>query len=101
MATKKKEPEQKPISEQEMNKVSVDTAKAIAEQKKYTVILPENAAGDKNMRFCINGVHYVVPRGVQTEVPESIYRVIENMRTQDRMAKAVQDKLKKMSGRSM
>ena len=51
MATKKKEPEQKPISEQEMNKVSVDTAKAIAEQKKYTVILPENAAGDKNMRL--------------------------------------------------
>lgn len=98
MATKKKTDN---ISESEMNQIAVDTSKEIAKQKKYTVILPEVASGDKNLTFCINGVHYQVPRGVQTEVPETLYRVIENMRTQDRMAKAVQDKLKKMSGRSM
>ena len=102
MATKKKEPsERKQISEQEMNKISVDTSKAIAGQKKNTVMLPEVSTGDKNMSFGVNGVHYLVPRGVMTEVPETIYKIIENMRTQERMAKAVQENLKKWSGRSM
>ncbi|MBR3404948.1 MAG: hypothetical protein IKG91_06605 [Firmicutes bacterium] len=102
MATKKKtEAEPKTLSEQEMNKISVDTSKKIAEQKKYMVILPEVPSGDKTLRFCVNGVHYAVPRGVQVEVPETIYHIIENMRTQDRMQKAVVDRLKKWSGRSM
>ena len=102
MATKKKtEAEPKTLSEQEMNKISVDTSKDLKEQKKYMVILPEVSTGDKNMSFCVNGVHYQVPRGVQVEVPETIYRIIENMRTQDRMQKAVVDRLKKWSGRSM
>ena len=79
MATKKT------LSEQEMNKIAVDTSKAIAEQKKYTVILPEVASGDKTLRFCINDVHYAVPRGVPVEVPETVYKVIENMKTQERM----------------
>jgi hypothetical protein len=101
MAKKKTEEAPKVLSEQEMNKITVDTSKQIAEQKKYMVILPEVPNGDKTLRFCVNGVHYAVPRGVQVEVPETIYRIIENMRTQDRMQKAVVDRLKKWSGRSM
>lgn len=104
MATKKKTTEEKPVkqlSEQEMNKISVDTSKEIAKQQKFMVMLPEVSTGDKNMSFCINGVHYLVPRGVQTEVPETIYRIIENMRTQERMQKATQERLKRWSGKSM
>ena len=95
MATKKT------LSEQEMNKIAVDTSKAIAEQKKYTVILPELASGDKTLHFCINDVRYAVPRGVPVEVPETVYKVIENMKTQERMKKAAEDRLKKWSGRSI
>lgn len=100
---KKKTAEEAPktMSEQEMNKISVDTSKELKEQKKYMVILPEVSTGDKNMSFCVNGVHYQVPRGVQVEVPETIYRIIENMRTQDRMQKATIERLRKWSGRSM
>lgn len=95
MATKKT------MSEQEMNKIAVDTSKEIAKQKKYKVILPEVASGDKNLHFCINDVHYAVPRGVEVEVPETVYKVIENMKTQERMKKATEERLKKMSGRSL
>lgn len=90
----------KNLSETEMNQIAVNTQKAIAKQKKYTVILPEKP-NEKFLTFCVNDVHYTVQRGVPVEVPETIYRIIENMKTQERMAQAVQDKLKKMSGRSL
>lgn len=79
-------------SESAMAHIERDTKKALDGQKRYQVILPEEEH-KKYQEFCVNGVRYTIKLGEPVEVPETIYRLIQNSKTQKRMFKAMEDKL--------
>ncbi len=72
-------------SEAELNSVVADTAKTLREQPTRTIELyqvPEDSTDrplpDEFVQ--INGHGYVIQRGVEVEVPESVYQVLKQAR---------------------
>ncbi len=78
MPTKKKAE----MSEAEMEAIAKDTGEALAAQPKVKVKLyqvPDSESKklpDETVQ--INGYTYVIKRGVEVEVPESVYEVLEH-----------------------
>lgn len=70
------------MTEEEMDRVTRTTAQELAAQPKRRIRLHQVpvAAGDPQMpdeTVCINGHIYQIKRGVEVEVPESVYFVLE------------------------
>lgn len=77
------------ITEAEMDKITTDTAAALAKQPKKEVKIPvnpdiaqklKNDINHKDWPFTtvqVNGYTYQIKHGVKVEVPQTIYEILE------------------------
>lgn len=73
------------------------TKKGLYDKETYTVMLPLEKDKQADVTVGINGVLYKIQRGVEVEVPASVYEVLMNMQKMDTLAikrqKAAQGKI--------
>lgn len=77
------------LNENEMERISGDTGRALAAQRKVTIIIA-GALEDAPWEGGLNGYFFRIRRGAPVEVPESIAELIrENERVTELSQKAV------------
>ena len=68
------------LTDAQIEKVTIDTGKLLAAQPKRTVRLHQTTPPDKPLpdeTVCINGYIFQIKRGVDVQVPQSVYDVLE------------------------
>jgi len=80
METKKskkaEQPVRAPISETAMRREEMSALASLRAQRRVKVlILPDG--GDANMVIKINGTRWIIPKGKECDVPEDVYRYIQ------------------------
>lgn len=68
------------VSDAEMQAVTRRTADILAKQKKRKVRLRQTTGTEPRLpdeTVCINGHIYQIKRGIEVEVPQSVYEVLE------------------------
>ena len=68
-------------------KGDVDTLKVLQAQPKMPIMLPITENMEPQM-VVINGCIYAVPRGVLVQVPESVYKIVQESQMRTLQAKA-------------
>lgn len=68
------------VSEQEFNRTANETGRLLAKQPKRQVRLFQSPKGTPQLpdaTVCVNGYIYLIKRGVELQVPETVYHILD------------------------
>ncbi len=67
------------MTEGEMDRLTTDTGAVLAAQPKRTIRLYQEPGARKlpEETVSVNGYNYVIQRGVEVEVPQTVYEILE------------------------